>query len=54
MEEKEMYNVFNMGIGMILVVDPADADAALEILKAQGEKATVIGVVTDQEGIDIQ
>ncbi|OLA92932.1 MAG: hypothetical protein BHW44_00680 [Roseburia sp. 40_7] len=28
MEEKEMYNVFNMGIGMILVVDPADADAA--------------------------
>lgn len=54
MEEKEMYNVFNMGIGMILVVDPADADATLEILKAQGEKATVIGVVTDQEGIDIQ
>lgn len=33
-----MYNVFNMGIGMILVVDLADADAALEILKAQGEK----------------
>ena len=54
MEEKEMYNVFNMGSGMILVVDPADTYATLEILKAQGEKATVIGVVTDQEGIDIQ
>ena len=54
MEEKEMYNVFNMGIGMILVVDPKDAEATLEILAAQGEKATVIGKVTSQEGIDIQ
>ena len=49
-----MYNVFNMGIGMILVVDPKDAEATLEILAAQGEKATVIGKVTSQEGIDIQ
>ena len=53
-ETQEMYNVFNMGIGMILVVDPKDAEATLEILAAQGEKATVIGKVTSQEGIDIQ
>lgn len=54
MEEKEMFNVFNMGIGMILVVDQADADQTLEILNRQGEKASVIGRVVAGEGIDIR
>jgi len=53
-DEAEMYNVFNMGIGMILVVDPQDADKALEILKAQGETASIIGSVTDTPGIRFQ
>ena len=54
MEELEMYNVFNMGVGMILVVDEKDAEKTIEILTAQGEKATVIGKVTDTEGVDIR
>ena len=51
MEEKEMYNVFNMGIGMILVVDEKDVSRTLEILKEANEKASVIGKVTNQEGV---
>ena len=49
--DQEMYNVFNMGIGMILIVDQKDADHALSILKAHGEIASVIGQVTDSAGI---
>ena len=51
MEEKEMYNVFNMGIGMILVVDEKDVSRTLEILKEANEKASVIGKVTNHEGV---
>lgn len=54
MEENEMYNVFNMGVGMILVVDEKDVEETLSILEAQGEKASVIGKVTDQEGISFR
>lgn len=50
-DEAEMYNVFNMGIGMILVVDHKDIDQTLSILKAQGEIASLIGTVTDLPGI---
>lgn len=49
--EKEMYNVFNMGIGMILVVDQADVEKTLEILRSHNEAASVIGEVTDTPGI---
>lgn len=41
--EHDMYNTFNMGVGMAIVVDKADADKAIEILKANGEDAFVIG-----------
>ena len=51
--EKEMYNVFNMGIGMILLVDEADVEKTMAILKENGEDARVIGKVTDEEGISI-
>lgn len=54
MDEMEMYNVFNMGIGMILVVDEKDVTATLEILTANGEKASVIGRVTDHEGVSFK
>jgi len=41
--EDEMYRTFNCGIGLVLVVPPAQADAAIARLLAQGERATVIG-----------
>ena len=50
---REMFNIFNMGIGMVLAVDAAEADKAIEILKGHGERASVIGRVTDTEGVVI-
>ena len=41
--ERDMYNTFNMGVGMSIVVSPEDADRALEILRANGEDAYIIG-----------
>ncbi|WP_106494677.1 phosphoribosylformylglycinamidine cyclo-ligase [Lentibacillus sp. Marseille-P4043] len=49
--DDEMYGVFNMGIGMALVVDKEDTDRALSVLHATGEKASIIGIVTDNEGV---
>jgi len=46
-DEDEMYHVFNMGIGMILIVRPEDVNLTLDILKESGEKASVIGEVTN-------
>ncbi len=45
LEEKMMYNTYNMGLGMVLAVDPADADKTLQALEAAGEKAYLIGEV---------
>lgn len=49
--EKEMYGVFNMGVGMALVVSPEDAEEIITILQDSGEKATIIGTVTNEEGV---
>lgn len=43
--EREMFNVFNMGVGMVTVVSPQEAGEALDILRANGEDAYVIGFV---------
>lgn len=43
LEEHMMYNTYNMGIGMVIAVDPADQDAAIAALQAAGETAYVIG-----------
>lgn len=48
---REMFNVFNMGIGMVLMVDPKDADRTVKMFNELGEKAFVIGNVTDKEGV---
>ena len=45
---REMFNIFNMGIGMVLVLDPSEAQQAIDILAAHGEKAYVIGKVTNK------
>ena len=50
---REMFNIFNMGVGMVIAVDPEDAEKALEVLRAAGEKPVVIGRVADVAGIDI-
>lgn len=44
-EEKMMYNTFNMGIGMVVAVDAADAEKTVEAIKAAGESAYVIGKI---------
>jgi phosphoribosylformylglycinamidine cyclo-ligase len=41
--ERDMYNTFNMGVGMVVVVSPEDADKALASLKESGEDAYIIG-----------
>ena len=43
--ERDMFNTYNMGVGMSVVVPPEDADKALEVLKANGEDAYVIGKI---------
>ena len=48
-EEKVMYNTYNMGIGMVLALDPADADQAVKTAQAAGEAAFVIGEIDDGE-----
>ena len=53
--EHDMYNTFNMGIGMMMVVDKADAAKAVEILRANGENAFVIGeTIASDEGVIIE
>ena len=44
-EEHMMYNTFNMGIGLVLAVDPKDVDTTMEAIKAAGETPYVIGSV---------
>ncbi|WP_461004250.1 phosphoribosylformylglycinamidine cyclo-ligase [Trueperella pyogenes] len=51
---RDMYNTFNMGLGMAIVVAPGDVDAALSVLAAAAEPATVIGVVTENTGIELE
>ena len=50
---REMFNIFNMGIGMVLALDGKDAPKAIEILEKNGEKAYVIGKITDKPGVEI-
>ena len=48
-EEDMMYNTFNMGLGMIVAVDPADVDKTMEAIKAAGDKPFVVGNIEDGE-----
>ena len=51
---REMFNIFNMGIGMVIALDASEAPLAIELLAAQDERAAVIGRVTDTEGVVIE
>jgi phosphoribosylformylglycinamidine cyclo-ligase len=48
-EERSMYNTFNMGIGMVMAVDKKDAGKAMEAVEKAGEKAYLIGEVAEGE-----
>ncbi len=48
-EEQMMYNTYNMGIGMMLAVDSADADAALRLIAEAGEQAYIVGEIGQGE-----
>ncbi|MBO5259523.1 MAG: phosphoribosylformylglycinamidine cyclo-ligase [Agathobacter sp.] len=48
-EEEMMYNTYNMGIGMMVCVDPADVDKTMEAIKAAGDTPYVIGKIVDGE-----
>lgn len=52
--ERDMFNTFNMGVGMSIVVAKEDVEKTLEILRANGEEAYVMGeIVAGQEGVTI-
>ena len=52
--ERDMFNTFNMGVGMIVSVDKNDADKAVEVLNASGADAYVLGELTEgDEGVII-
>jgi phosphoribosylformylglycinamidine cyclo-ligase len=48
--EREMYRVFNMGIGFLVTVSPSEVDATLDLLRAQGERAEVVGGIVARTG----
>ncbi|OON97634.1 MAG: phosphoribosylformylglycinamidine cyclo-ligase [Epulopiscium sp. Nele67-Bin005] len=52
--EEDMFGTFNMGVGMIVIVDENDVTKTLEILEAQGEKPYLIGeIIAGQKGIEL-
>ena len=48
-----MFNTFNMGVGMILVVAKEDAQRAVEILEKNGEAAWVLGEIVAGDGVEL-
>lgn len=51
---REMFNIFNMGIGLVIAVAPEDVEKTLEILNNNGEKASVIGKVIEGKGVTLK
>lgn len=52
--ERDMYNTFNMGVGLVIAVDKKDAPKAVEILNSMGEDAFVLGEVKEGDGVIIE
>ena len=54
MEDRDIYNTFNMGIGLVMAVDGQKAEEITAYLKSAGEAAYIIGTVTEGEtGVEI-
>jgi len=54
LERQEMYNIFNMGIGMVIAVSAEEAEDVVSHFQACGEKAFVIGSVTEEAGVKVR
>lgn len=53
-DEHMMYNTYNMGVGMCLAIDPADADKTIAAIESAGDKAFVLGTVAaGEKGVDL-
>lgn len=52
--QDEMFNVFNMGVGFMIVVSPEDVTKTLTLLKSAGEKPKVIGEIKSGEGVHLK
>ena len=53
-DEQMMYNTYNMGLGMIVAVDPADVDKTMEAMRSAGDTPYVVGKIVDGErGVDL-
>ena len=52
--EEMMYNTYNMGIGMMLALDPADVDKAMKAIEESGEKAYIVGEIAEgDKGVEL-
>ena len=51
---REMFNIFNMGIGMVIALDAAEAQKAIDILASHGERASVIGRIVGGKGVTVK
>lgn len=52
--EQMMYNTYNMGLGMVVALDPSDVDTAMEAMRAAGDTPYVVGRIVDGEkGVDL-
>lgn len=51
LEDKDLYNVFNMGIGFVIAVPATEADKVIAAVEANGEKAYTIGRVIKGDGV---
>ena len=53
-DEHMMYNTYNMGLGMVLAIDPADADKTIAAIEAAGDKAYIVGTTKEGEkGVEL-
>ena len=50
MDEREMLRTFNCGVGMLIAVAPVDAERLIAHLTEEGEKASVVGHLTERTG----
>ena len=52
--EEMMYNTFNMGLGMVIALDPADVEKAMAAIQATGDQCYIVGeIVNGEKGVDL-